>query len=256
MPNSRLAGIGDLVGGDEPRPQHGIRVGRLAEAAVLGAAHRDVEADAIAGDVSERVGARNVLAAAPDDDGELDLVIVAPPGPVKHDFLARPDDARVRLQEEAVLVDGRGEALVRGHVNAVVDGGVGGFLHVQRIIQRRGDDVGRIGDGRIESHARERNGRSRWQGGAYFWQQIIKIGDEDVAERQRPAQRGKRVGDSLRHVANNIVLDHAHAFIVKAADLHRRVPSSRRRRGSTMWLNERGGARKPPPLCAELADQP
>ena len=70
-------GIGDLVGGDEPGTERRIAVGRLAEAAIRAAAHGHVEAEAIAGDVVERVVQRNVRALLADHDDELGLVIVA-----------------------------------------------------------------------------------------------------------------------------------------------------------------------------------
>lgn len=70
----------DLVGGDEPRPDRGEGVVRLA--LVPGAAPvelpgplRDVVYDAVAGDVVSRCAPVEARSGAADDDAELNLVV-------------------------------------------------------------------------------------------------------------------------------------------------------------------------------------
>ena len=63
-----VGGLGQLVGGDHPRPEHGVAVDRLAEAAVLLAARGHVEAERIAGDVVPGLLLRDVAALLADDD--------------------------------------------------------------------------------------------------------------------------------------------------------------------------------------------
>src|ERR1043166_5122992 len=67
-----------LVRADEPRPEHGVAVDRLAQAALLRPAHGDVKADAVTGDVFERALLRYTVGALADDDRQLDLVIGTP----------------------------------------------------------------------------------------------------------------------------------------------------------------------------------
>src|SRR5579871_136916 len=57
-----VVGVRDLVGGHHPGAERGVAVDRLAETAVLAAAHRHVEAEAIADDMVERARLRNVAA--------------------------------------------------------------------------------------------------------------------------------------------------------------------------------------------------
>src|SRR2546426_10263258 len=49
-----LSRVRYLVRRGQPRPEHAVRVGRLAQAPLLGSADRHVEADAIAGDAAGR----------------------------------------------------------------------------------------------------------------------------------------------------------------------------------------------------------
>src|SRR6266481_6155047 len=57
-----VVGIGNLVGGDEPWPEHGITIDRFAKAAILGTACGHVEADAVADHVIERFFTRDIAA--------------------------------------------------------------------------------------------------------------------------------------------------------------------------------------------------
>src|SRR5687767_11712448 len=77
-PEIERVGVGHLVAGDEPGREHAVAVDRLAEARKLGPAQGHVEADRVAADVVERPCARHAIRLAPDDYGELDLVVVAP----------------------------------------------------------------------------------------------------------------------------------------------------------------------------------
>src|SRR5262249_16908147 len=54
--------IWNLVGGDQPWPEHGIAVDRFAKAAVFGTARGHVQPDAVADHVVERFLARDVAA--------------------------------------------------------------------------------------------------------------------------------------------------------------------------------------------------
>ena len=87
-----ISGIGNLVARDEPRAQHTVGVGRLAQAPFLRPTDRHVEADAIAGDALERLGGFYLAAAFADDHGKLDFVIVAPIGMHELHAFARADE--------------------------------------------------------------------------------------------------------------------------------------------------------------------
>src|SRR5262249_13787578 len=69
--------IGNLVGGDQPGPEHGIGVDRFTKAAVFGTARGHVEANAVSDHVIERLLARDIAALLAEDDRKLDLVLVA-----------------------------------------------------------------------------------------------------------------------------------------------------------------------------------
>src|SRR5690349_11936463 len=69
--------IGNLVRGDHPWAEYGITIDGFAETAILAAAHRHIQAEAVAGDVVERSRARNVAAGFPDHHHQLAFVIVA-----------------------------------------------------------------------------------------------------------------------------------------------------------------------------------
>ena len=62
-----VGGIGQFVGRDHPRPEHGVAVDRLPEAAVLLAARGHVEAERIAGDVLVGLLLRDIAALLADD---------------------------------------------------------------------------------------------------------------------------------------------------------------------------------------------
>src|SRR5439155_24321446 len=70
-----LSGFGDLVGGDKPRPEDRVGINRFAEAAILGPADRDVEADRVSRDVPERIGGRDLARRLDDEDRELHVMI-------------------------------------------------------------------------------------------------------------------------------------------------------------------------------------
>src|SRR5262249_14646281 len=79
-PQRQLAGIGNLVGGNQPRPGRTEGVGALAlgplpAALDLKLALGDIVDDAIAGDMLAGVRLRDVTSEAADNDTELDLVI-------------------------------------------------------------------------------------------------------------------------------------------------------------------------------------
>ena len=107
--NGTSAGLRQLVGGDHPRPQHGVAVDRLPEAPVLRAARGHVEAERIAGDVVPGLLLRDVAALLADDDDKLGLVVVAAVGEAHRDALRRADQRGVGLEENAGLLDVRRE---------------------------------------------------------------------------------------------------------------------------------------------------
>ena len=100
-----IVGIENFVGGHHPGSEHAIAIDRFAEAAIGLAAHRHVEAEAVAGDMVERTLAWNIGAGLADDQHELDLVVVAAIGETQRDALRRTDDRRIGLQKNSVLTD-------------------------------------------------------------------------------------------------------------------------------------------------------
>src|SRR5262249_57043496 len=98
--------VEDLVGRDQPWPEHRIRIDRFAEAAILGAARGHVEANAVSDHIIERLLARDVAALLAEDDCKLDLMFIAALGKADGHALGRADQRRVRLEEKAGGADG------------------------------------------------------------------------------------------------------------------------------------------------------
>ena len=102
------SGISSAVTIQGPSTEYAID--GFAEAAVLRGTQRDVEADAIAGDVIERVGLHHRVAGFADDDRQFDFVVVAPVEEAQLDALRRADHRRGGLEEHprgADIVDER-----------------------------------------------------------------------------------------------------------------------------------------------------
>ena len=79
-PHRQLLHVRDFVLGDEPRAERAegvvrLALGPLAAALDLEIALGDVVADAIAGDMVERVGFGDILGAGADDGGDLDFPV-------------------------------------------------------------------------------------------------------------------------------------------------------------------------------------
>src|SRR6478672_10193704 len=91
--------IAEFVRCDEPRAEHAVAVDRLARARRLGAAQGHVEADGIASDDLQRTLARYAARLAADDDGELELRIVAPIEEAQRHAFGGPDERCIRLDE-------------------------------------------------------------------------------------------------------------------------------------------------------------
>ena len=90
-----------LVGGHHPRPEHRVAVDRFAKTSVLAAAHGHVETEAIAGDVVERLGLRNIAAGLADHHDQLDLVVVAPVRKTDRDAFRWADQRGIGFQEHS-----------------------------------------------------------------------------------------------------------------------------------------------------------
>src|SRR2546426_5761168 len=145
-----LSRVRYLVRRGQPRPEHAVRVGRLAQAPLLGAADRHVEADAVADDAAWSFGRGDVARLLADHHGQLDLVVVPALEVNELHAFARADQRARRLQEHACLVD-------LAHQVAVVDALVGErLLEVLLVIYGRRDDLARVGDGAEQPHLIDR----------------------------------------------------------------------------------------------------
>ncbi len=163
----------------------------------------------------ERTFLRNLVTALADDERELDLVVVAPLRPAQANLLAEADERGARLEEQAPV------AYALLDVGAAVrDPGVLDRLgDVVVVVDRRGDDLARIGHRREQLHLRKRlalrPGRELLRRGEHAPQ----VQDERIARRDRPALRGddfERPGD----VEHFVVLHDAQTVLVEAADFH------------------------------------
>src|SRR6185312_5284136 len=102
-PHPELLDVGDFIPCHQPRTERAkgvvrLALGPLAAALLLEVALGDVVADAIAGDMVERIGLRNVLRLAADDGSDLDL-------PVELGGAARLLDGIVRARQRGVGLD-------------------------------------------------------------------------------------------------------------------------------------------------------
>src|SRR5690606_7314671 len=103
--DAEIAGIGNLIGRYQPRPEDRIAVAGLAKTAILRAARRDIDADAIAGDATHGRGAADILDLFADDDGEFDFKVGAAAGKAEFDAFARADNAGRGFQKQSKFVD-------------------------------------------------------------------------------------------------------------------------------------------------------
>ena len=109
-----VVGIGHFVGRHEPRPEHRIRIDRLAEATVFGAAHAHIERDRIARNDIERARfSETSLHSTADDQAEFDFVVGAAIGKAHGDTFAGADERTGRFEKQAGLVDARNRMVER-----------------------------------------------------------------------------------------------------------------------------------------------
>src|SRR5215831_1542711 len=94
------------------RAEHGVCVDRLSEAPLFGPSDRDVQADAVSGDVAERVGATHSTRLASDNRGELHFVIRSSIELLERDAVARADDRACCLQKQSGSINGRYRVVV------------------------------------------------------------------------------------------------------------------------------------------------
>src|SRR5882757_7286715 len=139
-PHRELLHVGNFVPGGEPRADRAKRVVRLAlgplpAALLLEIAFRDIVADAVAGDVIERVSLGNVFGAGTDNGGDFDF-------PVEFLGFARFFDRIVRTAQGGVGLQEK-DRLGRNRVS--------GLLGVIDIVQADGDEFRNAGHRRAES---------------------------------------------------------------------------------------------------------
>src|SRR5262249_46141460 len=175
---------------------------RLAKAAILRAADRDIEADGVTRNVRQSVLFPHVARGPADHGSELDLVIGPSIGFADHDPLAGTDEGARRLQKETSRVD---RHRVRRRV--VVQPDIGPyFVEVLLVIDRRGDELTGVGDGTEKRHARKRSqrgvGANRSRPRHYLWQ----LGDEQIVLRERVSYLRQHV-ERRRDVAHSVTFD-------------------------------------------------
>lgn len=137
-----------------------LALGPLAAALLLEVAFGDVVADAIARDVVQRVGFRDIFRAGADDGGDLDF-------PVQFGGFSRLLDCVIGAGKRGVGLQEK-DRLGRNRVSRL--------LGVVAVIQPDRDEFGDAGDGRAESGL-ARNG-----------------GERGGVDRGQLFQRGRRIG--------------------------------------------------------------
>ena len=92
------SGVGNFVGGDQPRAQHRVAVRRFAEAAIFRASYRNVETDRISRHIIQRIFAANIIGVAADDKRQLHLVVVTPLQMTQRNAVAGTDQRTAGLR--------------------------------------------------------------------------------------------------------------------------------------------------------------
>ncbi|MGY3121534.1 hypothetical protein ACVWXQ_005471 [Bradyrhizobium sp. S3.14.4] len=114
----------------------------------------DVVADAIAGDVVQRIGFRDILGAGADDGGDLDFPVELGRAARLFDRIVRAGQRGVGLHEDDRLGRDRGA----------------GFLGVVAVVEADGDEFRDAGDGRAEARLAGDGG----QGGRVKARQLLQ----------------------------------------------------------------------------------